>query len=392
MGTEERQKFLTSVSMFKDWDTYKLLRLAHVLIQEEVNKGVVLTNHGKPSKDLYFIVNGRVDLLTSLEKKYVITPLLKHDYIGESSIINKFIKASASKLNEEFYCVAVTKVEVLILPESAFTLFDLHSIDVIRSTFMAKMEWRRQRVKAMKYERAKMRKHMHFMNKECESLSEFPVDRTYLSEDQVVMIEEAHARTMKQQALMSAVSTFNSKSRPTSPGFDGQATALSRSGSPVRAGDSSRPGSPSRDDGAAAGDANIAPLILTTKSTQSKTRPQSAKVEGMAPIAVTNGKLNDIEDIPTIFIQDMDRFMVAISCRTERERSKFAASVSNALRPKSARVREIAGNGEFCIMNTLLMLWNDTYVYYHYCDTSTFLQCALSARTQSWPSALPCCQ
>jgi hypothetical protein len=54
-------------------------------------------------------------------------------------------------------------------------------------------------------------------------------------------------------------------------------------------------------------------------------------------------KLSDIEDIPTIFVQDMDRFMVSITCRTERERSKFANTVANALRPKSARAREFAG-------------------------------------------------
>lgn len=375
MGTEERQKFLQSVSMFKDWDTYKLLRLAHVLIQEEVNKGVVLTNHGKPSKDLYFIVNGRADIVTSLEKKYVITPLLKHDYVGESSIINKFIKSTANKLTEQFYCVAVTKVEVLILPEGAFTLFDIHSIDVIRSTFMAKMEWRRQRVKAMKYERAKMRKHIHFMKKECESLSEFPVDRTFLSENQIKMIEEENVRTTQLNALMNAHATFHG-SRPASPtgafAFDagGRTADLgqspSRSPSPQRYGESNRAGSPQQ----MLGDfdfAHTAPITTATgtsmQASPSRVRPKTANaittsgppeavttsttVQGAAPIGITNGKLNDIEDIPTIFIQDMDRFMVAITCRTERERSKFAASVTNALRPKSARVREIAGKNAF---------------------------------------------
>jgi hypothetical protein len=188
MGTEERQRFLSAVPLFKNWDAYKLLRLAHALIQEEVNKGVVLTHHGKPCKDLYFIVNGRMDVVTSLEKRYIITPLLKHDYVGESSIINKFIKSTANKMCEEYYCVAVTKVEVLILPDVASTLFDLHSVDVVRSTFVAKAEWRRQRVRAMKHERAKMRKHMHYMGKECAALHDFPVDKEFLSEEQIRMI------------------------------------------------------------------------------------------------------------------------------------------------------------------------------------------------------------
>jgi CRP-like cAMP-binding protein len=332
MGTEERQRFLAAVPMFKNWDAYKLLRLAHALIQEEVNKGVVLTHHGKPSKDLYFVVNGMLNIVSSLDKRYVITPLHKHDYIGESCIINRFIKASASKLHEEFYCVAVTKVEVLILPDSAFTLFDLHSVDLIRSTFLAKMEWRRQRVRAMKYERAKMRKHLHFMGKECEALHRLPVDTEYLSEEQVKMIEETHTRTL-------LATTGGRSSRPSSPG------PVERPGSPARDGlptiGQGRPSSPQQSS-----------LFATGAGTTS--RPKSAAptpstaahghgtvgVDATAPVPE---KLSDIEDIPTIFIKDMDRFMVAITCRTERERAKFASTVSNALRPKSARAREFAG-------------------------------------------------
>ena len=374
MGTEERQRFLAAVPMFKGWDSYKLLRLAHALIQEEVNKGVVLTHHGKPSKDLFFVVNGRLDVVTSLEKRYVITPLLKHDYIGESGIVNKFIKSAANRLVEEFYCVAVTKVEVLILPDSAFTLFDLRSIDIIRSTFVTKMEWRRKRVRAMKFERAKMRKHLHHMDKECEALHEFPIDREFLSDEQIVMIE-TQERLLQAEAIRrgggggghtQAISTM----RASSPLHDTTATAVVSTGlqTGLRATVSTTAGSAQDDDvfhegiedlvdpaaspqhhlvsiprpsSAAAGKASTARRDLS----RSKARPQSAAATAMstAPPPAASSKLRDIEDIPTIFVRDMDLFMVSVTCRTERQRAKFASTVSRALRPKSARAREFAG-------------------------------------------------
>lgn len=442
MGTEERQKFLMAVPMFRHWDSYKLLRLAHVLIQEEINKGVVLTHQGKPNRDLYFVVNGRIDVVTSLTKRYVVTPLLKHDYVGESSVINKFIKASANKLCEEHYAVAVTKVEVLILPEAAFTLFDLHSVDVIRSTFVAKTEWRRQRVKQMKYERAKVRKHIRAMDRECGELNEFPVDTRFLSDSQIRMMELAHGRTVTgaqttplatdppvetrrgnsrsnsrgnsrgnsraaspsaprdtnvdafagtspfantddfaslalspQQQQRMQTSGFSPPRGIASPHIDYNNNATTEVGSPTTAVASpmlqtsqrppllvrSRPTTataarPATASGAMGSSRNtisnslgntLGSPIKTmngTAITPGKLRPKSAAGQtNTGPIEIANGKLSDIEDIPTIFVQDMDRFMALISCRTDRERTKFTTQVAQALRPKSARVREIAG-------------------------------------------------
>jgi hypothetical protein len=94
----------------------------------------------------------------------------------------------------------------------------------------------------------------------------------------------------------------------------------------------------------------LARTINGTAVTPGKVRPKSASAgnTNTGPISIENGKLRDIEDIPTIFVQDMDRFMALISCRTDRERTKFTTSVASALRPKSARVREIAGILKWC--------------------------------------------
>jgi CRP-like cAMP-binding protein len=170
MGTEERSKFLTQVSMFRNWDSYKLLRLAHVLIQEEVDKGTTLITHGTVSKDFYFIINGKVEVLDSLEKRNVITTLTTNDFFGESGFCNKFTKSLNHKVVEEFYAVASTKVDVLVFHEANFNLFDIHSIDLVKQAFKAKQQWRRDRVNKMKHERALMRMQYHIMHLEADRM------------------------------------------------------------------------------------------------------------------------------------------------------------------------------------------------------------------------------
>eukprot|EP01040_Poterioochromonas_malhamensis_P023535 gene23535-28896_t len=170
MGTEEKSKFLAQVPMFRVWDSYKLLRLAHVLVQEDIENHVVITRNRAVSKDLYFIVNGKVDILDSLRKKHVVTTLQNGDYFGESGFCNRFVKAISSNVTEEFYAVSATKLEVLVLHEANFLLFDMSSVDLVRQSFLAKQEWRRERVKIMKMERAKVRRQYHVMNVEAHYL------------------------------------------------------------------------------------------------------------------------------------------------------------------------------------------------------------------------------
>ena len=90
MSLVDRVQFLSKVPLFKGMDSYKLTRFATSLVQEEVNKGVVLTSHGVVSRDLYFVLNGKIDVLRNVKKKHaVITSLSRYDIFGESGLINK---------------------------------------------------------------------------------------------------------------------------------------------------------------------------------------------------------------------------------------------------------------------------------------------------------------
>jgi CRP-like cAMP-binding protein len=218
MGTEEKSRFLSSIPMFRNWDTYKLLRLAHALTQDEFDKNTVMNRHHQISKDIYFVVNGRVDVFDSLHKRNTITSFLKYDYFGESGFLNKFmhkipaiaassaatngvvattassaaaaaaIAASAAnskplKVTEEFYSVAVTKLEVLVLHEANYHLFDMSSIEPFRDAFLAKQMWRQNRVKKMKLERASVRRKYAVMRFEGDQLPEWNSNEEIPSDD-----------------------------------------------------------------------------------------------------------------------------------------------------------------------------------------------------------------
>eukprot|EP01038_Epipyxis_sp_PR26KG_P011493 gene11493-15396_t len=166
MGVDERSKFLLSIPLFRDWDSYKILRLAHALVQEEINKNVVLTKPGQVCKDFYLIVNGHVNVMNNLEKKYNLSTLLPYDYFGESGIINKFTKASKARVYEHYPSISMSKLDVLILHENNFNLLDLTAIDILRKTFQSKLSYRENRIKDSKYERAKVRKQYRSMKRE----------------------------------------------------------------------------------------------------------------------------------------------------------------------------------------------------------------------------------
>lgn len=160
LSVEDRTKFLHTIPIFKDWDTYKLVRIAHALMQEEIHKGVVVTKPHHTSRDLYFVLNGRIDVVSSLERKHVITTILRGDYFGESGLLNRYVQKQAHRVGEEQFTVTATRVDILVLRENFLHLFDIESIDHFRNAFLAKQAWQRQRVIESKHERARLRKHV----------------------------------------------------------------------------------------------------------------------------------------------------------------------------------------------------------------------------------------
>lgn len=336
MGTEERSHFLLEIPLFRTWDSYKLLRLAHGLAQEEIENGAVIIEAGSISKDLYFIVNGKVDIIDNMDKKNVITTLSKHDVFGESGFCNKFVKALNNKLQEDFTIIASSKVEVLLLQENSFTLFDPASIETIRSAFISKSEWRKQRVKQMKKERAIVRKQYHNMQLEADKMS--------------AKIPEKSRTTFM---------TSSNKNQSNPAKVDG--IALSRPGSPKIAGDIDDKGflispdipSPTKPKQSNAFD-DSPQFLLTTNPADlayqaALVHPLDDRLNNEKAWIVDDflgntdkSKLNNIEEIPNIMAKDIDLLMVASSCRDGKNFERIQEMVMKTKRPVSAQKKSFS--------------------------------------------------
>ena len=157
MTMEERLKFLQSCSVFKVWDSFRLMRLTHYIEQTEVGKGNVIKERGT-SKDFHVIVEGKVNVVSNLKMNYVLTTLSSGDSFGEEGIINKFTKNATLKLTDPFTYIAYSKVHLLTLPATHFGSFDPRTLEFIKSTYATKSKWRNERSLEMKLSRARVRR------------------------------------------------------------------------------------------------------------------------------------------------------------------------------------------------------------------------------------------
>ncbi|RYH30523.1 cyclic nucleotide-binding domain-containing protein [archaeon] len=343
MGTEERSRFLTEIPLFRDWDSYKLIRLAHALVQEEIPKQTVLCTHHAPNKDLYFIVHGKVDVVDNLEKKNVITSLLAHDYCGESGLINRFIKAVNKKVQEEFYAVATTRLDVLVLQEASFHLFDLASMDGLKNAFEAKLQWRKERVQAMRWERAKVRKQYYIMH--CEAimmenglLKRNDENKTSHSESMLPALSPRHPPATASSSPAPSSSLLvpgqlselieEPASRPSSPLDMRPALAALRPLSPAKTNES-----PPARELSAVDQAYKTALV----------HPLDDRLQGddvwRLPPPKAPPTIEELKDIPQLFAKDYDMLMLSSAIRDMRTLAKVQESVWMARKPTSAKKR-----------------------------------------------------
>lgn len=311
MAIEDRSKFLSSIPLFKNWDSYKLLRLAHALIQQEINKGVLLVKNGVSGKEVYFIVNGRVDVVDSMEKKNVITSLLKSDYVGETSLINKFVKSSTQKIVEECDAVAITKVDVLVLQETNFHLFDAATLDVLREGYFCKVKWRKERIIQSKVERAKVRKYQRMLS----SGHDFPA------------INSPRETDSSERSLATSLFTITGLNTA-------KAVIAERASSPIL---------------------NMPPSMKQKYVNQINTSAQVLLSDTINQVRISVGEklkktsahafrtadmqmLDDIEDIPELFSKEIDYLMIPQQ-QNSKKMEKVHETIKNGKLPKSARMK-----------------------------------------------------
>ena len=143
MTVEERVKFLSQVFFFRDWEPHRLNCIANALTQLDFNKGCNIVKNNEISKNIYFVLRGRVDVLPFSESKSALLSIQKFDYFGESGFMNANAQMKSSKLVTELFTMqALTRVDLLVLSELEFHLIDGITADVISNYFAVRTNWR----------------------------------------------------------------------------------------------------------------------------------------------------------------------------------------------------------------------------------------------------------
>ena len=155
MSMEDRIDFLSHVSFFKNWDTYRLYKVAHNLTQIDLNRGCDIIKNDEVSRKIYFVLRGRIDLFSSSQSETALLSIQKYEYFGESGFMNVCTHSNTKTPNQfvETFCMkASTRVDLLILPETQFHLLDRDTIDLIAENFYARKIWREKRNTAVSQE------------------------------------------------------------------------------------------------------------------------------------------------------------------------------------------------------------------------------------------------
>lgn len=146
LSIDEKYRFLENVPLFQGLEAYELYQLAQQLEHDQIRVGTKVLETGKHTDKLCFLLHGRVDMLSNVNRKSVMSVIQKYDYFGESSVLNYFfadpnVKATREQTKHErrlirngrnkgdpslFYeltdAVTGSHAELLVLPKIHFPL------------------------------------------------------------------------------------------------------------------------------------------------------------------------------------------------------------------------------------------------------------------------------
>lgn len=171
LSVDAKYNFLMKVPCFKNWEPFRLYRLASATYQLHLAKDKIVMEKGKSMSDIHFLMNGTIALISNATEYLnhistsscssnpvtsVITTMVPYDYFGESGALNALLRLKYPVVE---CCDAVTSsyVDILVLPKVQFFLLDdaMGTIHNIKKTFVAKRQWRTDRYEQLEQEREK---------------------------------------------------------------------------------------------------------------------------------------------------------------------------------------------------------------------------------------------
>ena len=150
MSNDKKMEYLRNVPIFKNWSLQELYDLGSNLKLETFDKGTQIITKGKISNQLYFIVQGTVNLMRyGATSTRTISCLQRYDYLGESGIINTLKEGKAL---EHLTAFCMSKVVMLTLEADNYACIDYDTIQDIGKLSLRKREFRRERYSQSKVE------------------------------------------------------------------------------------------------------------------------------------------------------------------------------------------------------------------------------------------------
>jgi CRP-like cAMP-binding protein len=161
-AVDDRFKFLVQTPIFKTWGRYDLYRVAPMMKKIEINKGAVLFRKGDVTSQLFFLMEGRIDIVGGLEgaaRGDIIVSIQKYEYYGESGILSHFKPEKSQRIYKEYcYAIAGAFSEVLVLTSDQYQIIDRDTILKMLDVFKAKKHWRADRSVDMRSEKMRLKK------------------------------------------------------------------------------------------------------------------------------------------------------------------------------------------------------------------------------------------
>jgi CRP-like cAMP-binding protein len=198
LSTDDKLRFLKTVPVFHDWEPYHLYLIAQNLQHQDLRENKMILETGHFSDNLYFLLYGKVNLMSNLTRRNVLATMDIGEYFGEASVLNHFFSQTiankerdkeskedkpynkASLLHqtkrerrllrkhgdehgdpEVFFemtdSIAGTHVELLVLNKKHFQLLSLACANLMRSAYYNRIEWRFSRSKLLTAEDRKVR-------------------------------------------------------------------------------------------------------------------------------------------------------------------------------------------------------------------------------------------
>ena len=355
MSVDDKFKFLTRVSLFRSWEPYRLYRVANALQQDEVDRGTVLFRRGDVHKDLYFLLSGRLDVVTSLTEPHTITHIEPGEYFGESGFLTRMQKIGAGgkspPIIECSTVVAVTRVDLLVLTESQFSILaNSHCLELMRTAYPLKKAWRNSRATQLREERVRVRHIKSSLLKINDMTPEMQEVH-----DAIAAGRPIPDRSSSPERTSSGSPSQSRSASPTTFGATGTRTNTNTfTGTSTSAGDL-RSYSPERERQLnATGESN---LMVDDWGNPMRSRPGSAmpkstltqssndvgrNTQSLAQSAILgqgtddDGILNELDCIPALLDGTLDPLLVAAACPNEKEKRLMSKKILTNLRPRSA--------------------------------------------------------